>query len=322
MSVVRLLVDVLGPVVVIVGIGAYVGRRLTLDIDTLSRLAYWVLGPAFVFEIFLENQLAGGTAFRLVAAGLAGMVVAGVVTFAVSRAMAAPGPTIAADVMTASYGNVGNTGLAVTAFALGDDALAAARVLMLTINITGMASGIAMAASQKYGLGGVAKRALLAPMTIGAAAAIALNAAGVNGAEVVADGIVTGGAASDGTALPLVIDRAVGLAAAAMIPVMLLALGMQLAATGWRPPTAGLGLSTVAKLVIAPIAAVAVGSMLGLDGDNLGAVAIQSAMPPAVFCLIVAREHGLEADRVTTSVVTMTALSLLTLPVVLVLAVP
>ncbi len=302
MSVVRLLLDVLGPVVILVAIGAFVGDRLKLDIDTLSRLAYWVLGPAFVFEIFTTNTLAGSTALRLVAAGLAGMAAAAALTWVASALVGSSGSEKAADVMTASYGNVGNTGLAVTAFALGDDALAAAGVLMLTINITGMASGIAMATSQKHGLGDVAKKALLAPMTIAAVAAIALNAGSVD--------------------LPLIADRSIGLAAAAMIPVMLLALGMQLALTGWRTPNVGLGLSTVAKLVIAPLAATAIGASLGLVGDDLGAVAIQSAMPPAVFCLIVAKEHGLEPDRVTTSVVAMTALSLLTLPIVLVLAVP
>ncbi len=302
MSVLRLLVDVLGPVVVIVSLGAFVGTRLSLDIDTLARLSYWVLGPAFVFDIFTTNTLAGSTALRLVVAGLAGMAVAGVVAFVASTVLQSSGSERAADVMTSAYGNVGNTGLAVTAFALGDEALAAAGVLMLTINITGMASGIAMAASQTYGLAGVARRALLAPMTIAAVAAIGLNAASID--------------------LPLVADRSITLAANAMIPVMLLALGMQLALTGWRTPTVGLGLSTVSKLVVAPIAATAVGAIIGLDGNDLGAVAIQSAMPPAVFCLIVAKEHGLEPDRVTTSVVAMTALSIVTLPIVLVLAVP
>ncbi|MEZ5226165.1 MAG: hypothetical protein R2710_05685 [Acidimicrobiales bacterium] len=34
-----------------------------------------------------------------------------------------------------------------------------------------------------------------------------------------------------------------------------------------------------------------------LDGDLLWAVAIQSAMPPAVFCMVLAMEHDLETGE-------------------------
>ena len=75
----------------------------------------------------------------------------------------------------------------------------------------------------------------------------------------------------------------------------------------------------MAKLIVAPLAAVAAGALMGLDGDFLGAVAIQSAMPPAVFCMLLAMENDLEPERVTASVVTSTLLSLVTLPFVLAL---
>ncbi len=56
-----------------------------------------------------------------------------------------------------------------------------------------------------------------------------------------------------------------------------------------------------------------------MTGDHLGVVAIQSAMPPAVFCLVVANEYDFEPERVTANVVAVTLVSLLTLPVVLLL---
>jgi len=101
--------------------------------------------------------------------------------------------------------------------------------------------------------------------------------------------------------------------------VMLFGLGLQLVASGRPNMSFDLGISTAAKLVVAPIAAGLVAVALGLTGDNLDVVVIQSAMPPAVFCVVVALEHDLEPKRVTTAVVTMTILSLLTLPVVLAL---
>jgi predicted permease len=56
---------------------------------------------------------------------------------------------------------------------------------------------------------------------------------------------------------------------------------------------------------------------LGLDGDALDAVIIQSAMPPAVFCAVVALEYDLAPNRVIAAVVGGTFVSALTLPVVL-----
>ena len=302
MSVISLLLDVLGPVVAIMALGAFVGKPLGIDIQSLSRLAYWVLGPAFVFDVFADSQLAGGVALRLMLAGLAGMAAAASVMVVANRVVKSQRSEQAADIMTSVYGNVGNTGLAVSVFALGESSLAAAGVLMLTINIVGMMVGIGLAAAQSDGAQTAIKRAIVAPMTVAAMAAIPINIASLE--------------------VPTLAERSIGLLAGALIPVMLFTLGMQLTAAGQWTPSVGLGVSALAKLIVAPLAAVGMAKLLGLGGDNLGVVAIQSAMPPAVFCLIVAREHNLEPERVTANVVALTLASLLTLPIVLVLAVP
>ena len=51
MSLANVLLDVLGPVAVLVALGAVLGPRLQIDLGSLSRLAYWVFGPAFVFGL-------------------------------------------------------------------------------------------------------------------------------------------------------------------------------------------------------------------------------------------------------------------------------
>ena len=299
MSVLRLLIDVLGPVVLIVGLGATLGHRLGVEVGSLSKLAYWILGPAFAIDLFAESTLAGETALRLSAAAIVGMVAAALVAWGAATLIGLSPSERSADVMTSAYGNVGNAGLAISAFALGDEVLPAAGVLMIVINMAGMTLGITLATSQSGGLLKGVRTALLAPMTIAAFVALVLNLADAS--------------------LPLVADRTIGLLAGALIPVMLLALGIQLAITGLRAPSSSLAASTIAKLAVAPAVATGAAWLLGLSGDDLGVVAIQSAMPPAVFCLVVATEHDLERDRVTTNVVTMTALALVTLPVVLAL---
>jgi malate permease and related proteins len=65
--------------------------------------------------------------------------------------------------------------------------------------------------------------------------------------------------------------------------------------------------------------AAAVATAVGLDGTPAGVLVLQSAMPAAVFTSLVALEHGLEADLVTSIVVVTTLVSLVTLPVVIAL---
>ena len=117
---------------------------------------------------------------------------------------------------------------------------------------------------------------------------------------------------------PTLVDRSVGLLGGALIPVMLLTLGMQLAQSTSLRPDVDLGIVTVAKLAVVPLVAAALGSVVGLDGDDFGVLVIQSAMPPAVFCAVVALEFDMEPERVTRTVLGTTLLALVTLPFVLV----
>jgi len=299
LSFVALLIDVLGPVVAIVAVGALAGPRLRLGNASLSRVAYWVLGPAFVFDLFVTTDLVGPTVIRLAVAGLAGMAAAVAGAVLLGRATGISGRPLSAAVMTAAYGNVGNAGLAISAFALGQQALAAAGVLMLTINITGVTLGVGLASASDEGLLPTLGRALFSPMPLAGAVAFVINVIDIE--------------------IPLVVGRSTGLLAQAMIPLMLFTLGLQLAATGrpqWRP---AIGVATVAKLVLAPLGAAAAAGAVGLSGDDLAVVVLQSAMPPAVFCVLVGLEYDLEPAQVTDTVVMTTLASLVTLPVVLAL---
>ena len=303
-----ILLNVVGPVFLIAALGAVTGKRLGFDAETLARLAYWILGPAFAYDALAEAELDGSVVARLVAVGLFGMLIAGLVTFVVVRRLG--GATgryerTAAAVMVGVYGNVGNAGLAMSVFALGDAIRPAATVMMLTINLTGMAFGIALATAREKGVVTALRMSISAPMTLAGLLALALN--------------LFNSAADTSIGLPLMFDRAIGLVADALIPVMLYTLGMQLVAAGRPQLNFEMGVVAVAKLAVAPLAAAALATLVGLTGDDFDVAIIQSAMPPAVFCVVVALEHNLAPQRVTTSVVVTTLASLVTLPIVLAL---
>ncbi|MAG51171.1 MAG: transporter [Acidimicrobiaceae bacterium] len=297
MSVANVILDVLAPVAILVVLGAALGPRLHIDVGGLSRLAYNVFGPAFIFAVLAGADLERGVVARLVLAGLAGMASAVALAVLWSRITGAGYELTAATAITSSYGNVGNAGLAIVAFSLGDQALPVAGVLMLTINLTGLVLSVGLAEARFRSPLPALGKALAAPMAIAGAISLLVNLSGVD--------------------LPVVVDRSIGLLADALIPVMLLTLGMQLAKSGRPTWSNDLGVVLVAKLALAPLVAGLAASALSLGGDFLDAVVIQSAMPPAVFTAVIAVESDLAPDRATAAVVLTTLLSALTLPVVL-----
>ncbi|HJL82751.1 MAG TPA: hypothetical protein QGF43_02435, partial [Acidimicrobiales bacterium] len=209
--------DVLAPVAILVGLGAVLGPRLNVDIGGLSRLAYNVFGPAFIFAVLAGADLGRGGGVR-VGAGLAGMAAAVALAVLWSRITGVGHELTAATAITSSYGNVGNAGLAIVAFSLGEQALPIAGVLMLTINLTGLVLSVGLVEARTRSPLPALGRALATPMSIAGAISFLFNLSGAD--------------------LPVVVDRSIGLLADALIPVMLLTLGMQLVKSG-RPTWSG-----------------------------------------------------------------------------------
>lgn len=299
MDTVQLLIDVLGPVVLIVAVGAVLGPRLGLEVPTLSKIAYWIFGPAFVFNIFATTTLEADTAFRLVLAGVGGLAASALVSTLIAPGFGVRGHAASATIMSSTYGNVGNAGLAICVFALGEDALDQAGVLMVTIMFFGTLLSVWLGTRQTQSSWRAGLDALKAPMIVAAIIGFGLNVVGFDP--------------------PVLVDRAVATIAAGLIPTMLVGLGIQLVAVGsvrWLRSTT---VVSIAKLAVAPLAAWAVAEMLGLGGDDRGVVILQSAMPPAVFCMVIAIEHDLEPERATNDVVAVTLAALVTLPIALAL---
>jgi len=293
----RIFVDILLPVFLLVGTGAIAGRRLRLDARTLTALAYWLTGPAFVFQILADANLGAALVGRIVLASLIGIGATGLLAVGIAKAARRPASVVSATLLSSIYGNVGNFGLAIVAFTFGDASLATAGIVLIVVNVVGLVVGITSAGWERHGVGTAVWRALTAPMTLAAIPGLLV--------------------AGTGATLPLWLDRAVGLLAAAMIPTMLLTLGVQLAGMSTMRPSWDTIRALGGRLVVAPLAAWAATLLVGLSGTAAGVVILQFAMPPAVFTALVAIEHELEPDLVTTTVLVGTLASLATLPVVI-----
>ena len=113
--------------------------------------------------------------------------------------------------------------------------------------------------------------------------------------------------------------RAVTLMAGALIPVMLITLGVQLSGMGSVRVSLDGVLAGSVRLIAGPLLAIALAAPFGLTGIERGAGILQASMPAAVLTTLIALEHDLIPDFVTTSVLYATLASSVTLTIVLAL---
>ncbi len=289
-----LLVDVVLPVFAVVAVGGLIGRRFGLSVAPINRVALYGAVPALAFRTLADIEMAWQPALQLVAAYLAFLVVMGAT--AALLAPGWPGTARRALVGASIFGNAANLNLPVALFAFGEAGLERALVLYVVTALAVFGVGPVLLGRAASAAAGV-RTALGFPVLWASLAGLAVNAAGLD--------------------LPIGATRAVDLLADAAVPVVLLSLGVHMAASRrWRPGArawAGVGI----KLGLGPIVAAAVGLAVGLRGLDLAVLTTLGAMPTAINAAMLAVEFGGEADLVSEAVVTGTALSLLTLPIVL-----
>ncbi|MFZ0012880.1 MAG: AEC family transporter [Acidimicrobiia bacterium] len=293
----QVLIDVLVPVFAIVAVGFAIARTVGVEPRALATLAYWVLGPAFIFDVLSTAEIDPDVVFKVVAAAALTMIGAGLLAALVMRLVGASFSTLAATVLTSIHGNVGNFGLAISVFAFGSGALPIAGIVMVTVNTLGILTGVGLASVRHGSILRAAGTAVASPLALAVIPALGVNLTDAS--------------------LPIWLDRPVSLLAAAMIPVMLLTLGIQLAGMPRALPSPRVGLPISIKLIVSPLIAWLAVTLLVLDGIASEVVILQAAMPAAVFTSLIALEHDLEADYVTSVVLVGTLISAATLPVVI-----
>lgn len=289
--------NVVLPVFAIAAIGYFLGPRLFLEAQTLSRAAYYLFVPAFIFQAISTSGVALGKALILILfISLCNLVFAGL-GWAAGRLLKRSTEVTAAFMMIAVFGNVGNFGIPLIRFRLGDSALLPATIYFVGISITSFIICVGVSGWAKGGRNGAIWSIFKTP---------ALWAA-----------VLSLGVSSSGVELPLVLIRIVGLLADAMIPVMLLALGLQLSASRKIRINADVLIATGLRLLIAPALAALIAIPFGLSSLELATGILQCAMPAAILVSIIAIEYDVAPDFVTTAVFFTTLLGLPTLTVLL-----
>ncbi|SDZ76286.1 hypothetical protein SAMN05660420_00180 [Desulfuromusa kysingii] len=292
-------VNVILPVFGIILLGAFLGGRLQLQAQTLTRVAYYVFVPAFIFQSISTAAVPLSSVAKMLSFIIMTHLLAVFVAGGIGRALGRSKETIAAFVMIAAFGNVGNYGLAVIRFRLGEVAVPPATIYFVAISISAFIISVGIAGWAHGGSRGALWKVLKTPALWATFPAILVSTGGIE--------------------IPLMADRMIGLLADAMIPVMLFALGLQLREQGKVHLTGDVLIGTGIRLGLTPLVALLVSTLFVLTPVESAAGILQAGMPAAILIAIIAKENNIVPEFVTSVVVVSTLASVVTLSLLMVL---
>jgi predicted permease len=292
-SLARLFADNIVPIILVAGVGFALRRLLNVDVQSVSRVAFYVCIPALVFSLLLNTQIKVTDVLRMMAFAAIIVTCVGILAWLVARWLRLPPSMTAAFILASAFMNSGNYGLSVNNFAFGQNGLAWASLFYITTSLLTNSVGVYIATVGHASPG----RALLGLLRVPAVYSIPLALL----------------VRAFGLALPVPLARPIDLLAASAVPLMLLILGMQLAQAGLPTRKGLLTISAGLRLLIGPAIAWFLAPALGLIGVSRQAGILEAAMPTAVFNAILALEFNIEPEFVTGAVLVSTLLSPLTL---------
>ena len=289
--------NVVTPVFILVVIGYFVGPRLKIEARSLSRTAYFVFIPAFVFNIISEAKIDSGLALQMLSFILVAQIAVALLGFLVGKALRQSREITAAFVLIATFGNVGNFGLPLIVFRLGETARTYATVYFVATVFISFVICVGVASWARSGGVTAVFSVFKTPALIALIPALVFN---ITDAEV-----------------PIFLSRLSGLLGQAMIPVMLITLGVQMGEIPKIKINFNVFAASTVRLIGGPVLALLIVPYFGLEGLERSTGILQAAMPAAVLASIIALEYKLLPEFVTTTVLFSTLYSVLTLTVIL-----
>jgi predicted permease len=286
------LTDIL-PVFAVAGVGLWLARRTPVSPKMLSSITFNALAPALVFNLLVTASVSvfdfGRMAlFTVVMAALNGLA---------ARLTAIPlrldRPALASFLLVTMFSNSGNFGLPVTLFAFGREALTFGTAYFVTASILSYTVGVFLAASGQRSVKDALVGISRVPTVYGVGAALVVLAIGVR--------------------LPLGVMRPIQMLSDAALPMMILTLGMQLHGVAHPKRPLVVAAAVVLSLVVAPLMAFGLATVMGLTGPAFQAAVLQASMPAAVVTTVLALQFDLDPEFPTAVVLLSTILSPLTL---------
>jgi len=276
------------PLVAIVSVGFFYGRKKRPDMSVANQINMDVFCPALIFSVLSAKSFDLG-AFQELAIGAALIVLgSGLLLWPLCRLMNIQIKTFLPPMM---FSNSGNLGLPLVVLAFGEQALPAAVILFLVENTLHFTVGIYMLDHRTNPL-----NLLKMPMIL--ASIMGLIWSGFD------------------LALPTAAATFIGMLGDVCIPLMLFALGVRMTSVDfsrWRIGMLGAILCPLSGVLLA----LCLQPILQLEPTQFGYLILFGALPPAVLNYMVAERYNQEPDQVASIVLLGNMGSLIIIPLTL-----
>ena len=279
------------PVFSVIALGWLYAWRTRPDMATVNRISMNVLAPALVFSALASKSFDVG-ANKLLLLGSVGVVLgSGLLAWPAARLMRANVRTFVPPMM---FNNCGNMGLPLAALAYGTAGFSPMVALFTISNLLQFTVGIWMV-DHRARIGSVVRNPIVIATVLGFAFALAHPP------------------------LPEWLSVAIKLVGDALIPMMLISLGVRLYEVSfddWRIGIVGALVCPLTGLAMAALLA----SVLDLDRTQQGLLILFGSLPPAVLNFMVAEQFRQEPGKVASIVLVGNLLSIAFIPIGLTIA--
>ena len=289
MSTFAIIIQIVAPVFLLAAIGfAWVRMGYDYSVSFVTRLAMTISVPCLIFVALMNAKIDSTSLAATFWAAVAAYIIVTAVFFAIVKLARLEGSTYLHPLI---FGNTGNLGLPLALFAFGEEGLSFAVVIFAVMIVYSFSLGIWMVSGR-----GAGSKVLKEPTVYGA----------LLGALFLYNGWHT----------PVWLTNTLQLAGQMAIPLMLITLGVALGRIDVRRFIRPLVL-TVVKVISCTSIAVGVGLYFELSHIALAVLILQLATPVAVTSYLLAEKYGADSETVAGLVVVSTAVSVITIPVML-----
>lgn len=288
------------PVLIVFLIG-YIGQKLiNFDIRTISKVSLYLMSPFLAFRTFYTTALTMDYLYICLFAVLL-ILLLFIITWIWARLLKAERSEVSAMMLGAVFMNSGNYGAPVVLFALGSPGFHVAVIIMVLHSLFMNSLGIFFAAiggKGKATVGQALKNVFQMPVLYASIFGIVLQLIQVHVPEAIMNGV--------------------DLVADASIPLVMLVLGMQLAAISkTRVQYRFVTSVSFIRIIISPLVATAILWFMPLSDLIKSVLIIQAAMPAAANTTMLALQFDTEPDLVSFTTFVTTIISIFSIPIVL-----
>jgi len=284
----------------LVGVGwvlRVTGLLASEDARPIHTMIIYVGLPALVFQAVHPARLS--TEFAVIAA-VAWLVFAtsALIAWVASYLLRLPRPVAGGFIIAASLGNTGYIGYPVSQAMLGDEGLVRA-VFYDVFGTVGALLLVGLLIAQRFGSReghavNPVREVLRFPAVIALAVAFALRP----------------------FAIPEVVSSGLDSLASLVVPLIMISVGLTLEMRGLAKHSVALSVLGFIRLLVAPVVAVVVGSLVLLDAEAVRLVALEAGMPTMMLSIVIGARFGLDIEFLTSAVVFTTVAAVVSIPLV------